>query len=295
VVHPLFLEALLNKVTDLEISKPQKNTRNSGTADRGTMPRRRSRSPERRGGSRSSIDRFEEVALFVLPSTFDNEGDELSVQDRDEAGEPVEALDRDRFTKTEQDPKWVDSTDMEDSNQKHTHEAFQKFMEHMKAGSTPAEESNASEEKQQTAAIKLEPLRSDVLSKPTLMSDSEIGAAADKIFANFKKSADMYRGSSQTSMQSSMAVDDMDMDGSKDDQDGSDNDIENGKPGRSSKKKKGQRFFCTEFPPCNLSFTRSEHLARHIRFIHTPVVESLFFANFLQKTHQRAAVPMPLQ
>ncbi|KAL4884652.1 hypothetical protein BJY04DRAFT_168584 [Aspergillus karnatakaensis] len=32
-----------------------------------------------------------------------------------------------------------------------------------------------------------------------------------------------------------------------------------------NKKKKGQRFYCTEFPPCNLSFTRSEHLARHIR------------------------------
>ncbi|QDS71814.1 hypothetical protein FKW77_009636 [Venturia effusa] len=35
--------------------------------------------------------------------------------------------------------------------------------------------------------------------------------------------------------------------------------------GRPSKKKKGQRFFCTDFPPCQLSFTRSEHLARHIR------------------------------
>lgn len=35
--------------------------------------------------------------------------------------------------------------------------------------------------------------------------------------------------------------------------------------GRPSKKKKGQKFYCTEFPPCNLSFTRSEHLARHIR------------------------------
>lgn len=34
---------------------------------------------------------------------------------------------------------------------------------------------------------------------------------------------------------------------------------------RPSKKKKGQRFFCTDFPPCQLSFTRSEHLARHIR------------------------------
>ncbi|KAJ5888525.1 transcriptional regulator family: C2H2 zinc finger [Penicillium taxi] len=46
--------------------------------------------------------------------------------------------------------------------------------------------------------------------------------------------------------------------------DGSDNE---GEPGNAppSKKKKGQRFFCTDFPPCNLSFTRSEHLARHIR------------------------------
>ncbi|KAI1939972.1 Up in starvation protein [Ophidiomyces ophidiicola] len=32
-----------------------------------------------------------------------------------------------------------------------------------------------------------------------------------------------------------------------------------------SKKKKGQRFYCRDFPPCSLSFTRSEHLARHIR------------------------------
>ncbi|KAL2268013.1 hypothetical protein VTJ83DRAFT_2859 [Remersonia thermophila] len=32
-----------------------------------------------------------------------------------------------------------------------------------------------------------------------------------------------------------------------------------------SKKKKSQRFYCTDYPPCNLSFTRSEHLARHIR------------------------------
>lgn len=32
-----------------------------------------------------------------------------------------------------------------------------------------------------------------------------------------------------------------------------------------SQKKKGQRFFCTGYPPCNLSFTRNEHLTRHIR------------------------------
>jgi uncharacterized Zn-finger protein len=52
-----------------------------------------------------------------------------------------------------------------------------------------------------------------------------------------------------------------------DDKDGSDNDSVSSETGRPSKKKKGQRFFCTEFPPCNLSFTRSEHLARHIRYV----------------------------
>jgi C2H2 transcription facotor len=34
---------------------------------------------------------------------------------------------------------------------------------------------------------------------------------------------------------------------------------------KSTKKKKSQRFYCTDYPPCCLSFTRSEHLARHIR------------------------------
>ncbi|KAK5057545.1 hypothetical protein LTR84_011545 [Exophiala bonariae] len=50
-----------------------------------------------------------------------------------------------------------------------------------------------------------------------------------------------------------------------DDLDGSDNDGELGEGDSASRKKKGQRFFCTGYPPCNLSFTRSEHLARHIR------------------------------
>lgn len=75
----------------------------------------------------------------------------------------------------------------------------------------------------------------------------------------------LQRGGSNHSGQSSRNAEEMDVDASDDDQDGSDNDTENGEPGRSSKKKKGQRFFCTDFPPCNLSFTRSEHLARHIR------------------------------
>ncbi|KAI1612363.1 Cys2His2 zinc finger developmental/cell cycle regulator [Exophiala viscosa] len=55
----------------------------------------------------------------------------------------------------------------------------------------------------------------------------------------------------------------MDLD---DDDDASDNeDPEQGEADGTSRKKKGQRFFCTGYPPCSLSFTRSEHLARHIR------------------------------
>lgn len=57
----------------------------------------------------------------------------------------------------------------------------------------------------------------------------------------------------------------MDMDTGQEDLDDSDAETEIGEAGGSSRKKKGQRFFCTGYPPCNLSFTRSEHLARHIR------------------------------
>lgn len=35
--------------------------------------------------------------------------------------------------------------------------------------------------------------------------------------------------------------------------------------GRKRAKKPPQKFSCTDFPPCDLHFTRSEHLARHIR------------------------------
>ncbi|KAN0073064.1 hypothetical protein V8E54_009178 [Elaphomyces granulatus] len=52
---------------------------------------------------------------------------------------------------------------------------------------------------------------------------------------------------------------------SEGDRDGSQSEAEVNGSGPPSKKKKGQRFFCTDFPPCTLSFTRSEHLARHIR------------------------------
>jgi C2H2 transcription facotor len=61
--------------------------------------------------------------------------------------------------------------------------------------------------------------------------------------------------------------DDLKMEEGDDVAEGSDNDdTQSENNSRPSKKKKGQRFFCTEFPPCQLSFTRSEHLARHIRY-----------------------------
>jgi hypothetical protein len=53
----------------------------------------------------------------------------------------------------------------------------------------------------------------------------------------------------------------------KEAKDGSEQDSGEGDASRPSKKKKGQRFFCTDYPPCVLSFTRSEHLARHIRYV----------------------------
>jgi C2H2 transcription facotor len=51
----------------------------------------------------------------------------------------------------------------------------------------------------------------------------------------------------------------------KEGKDGSGGESTEGDPNK-FKKKKSQRFFCTDYPPCKLSFTRSEHLARHIRY-----------------------------
>ena len=73
------------------------------------------------------------------------------------------------------------------------------------------------------------------------------------------------RGDSSRSIQS-IESQDIDMDESDEGDGGSDAESIDLETGRPSKKKKGQRFFCTEFPPCKLSFTRSEHLARHIRY-----------------------------
>ncbi|PSR97787.1 hypothetical protein BD289DRAFT_479866 [Coniella lustricola] len=77
------------------------------------------------------------------------------------------------------------------------------------------------------------------------------------------------RNNSQNSKRSRDSAE-MDIDESDDDETaGEETDGEgsvNADGTRSSKKKKGnQRFYCKDYPPCTLSFTRSEHLARHIR------------------------------
>lgn len=82
------------------------------------------------------------------------------------------------------------------------------------------------------------------------------------------------RENSQHSAKSRRDSMDVDMDDSDDDtgaggDDGtvSDGDSVGPDGSKSNKKKKSQRFYCTDYPPCNLSFTRSEHLARHIRCV----------------------------
>lgn len=74
------------------------------------------------------------------------------------------------------------------------------------------------------------------------------------------------RRSSHQSMRS-IGSQDIEMDDDNDDEGNSDAESVDGETGRPSKKKKGLRFFCTDYPPCSLSFTRSEHLARHIRYV----------------------------
>lgn len=82
------------------------------------------------------------------------------------------------------------------------------------------------------------------------------------------RSATSYIGRSDSGHSSKTGESyDVDMEDARPDQ-ASDNESETGDPNKSaSKKKKSQRFFCTDFPPCQLSFTRSEHLARHIRYV----------------------------
>ena len=78
----------------------------------------------------------------------------------------------------------------------------------------------------------------------------------------------LHRGDSQYSNKSRDSEDhDMDDsdDGGENGEEGSDDESVNA-DGTRSKKKKSQRFYCVDYPPCTLSFTRSEHLARHIRY-----------------------------
>jgi C2H2 transcription facotor len=87
--------------------------------------------------------------------------------------------------------------------------------------------------------------------------------------------AESKRSSRETSHNPKRSRDsaEMDVDDSEDkgtpggdeDAESDDEDSVNADGTRSSKKKKSQRFYCTDYPPCSLSFTRSEHLARHIR------------------------------
>ena len=72
---------------------------------------------------------------------------------------------------------------------------------------------------------------------------------------------------SNTSSKQAQSVDGdaMDVDDNDDNDSGDSGEGEVGGEDANGRKKKGQRFFCTGYPPCNLSFTRSEHLARHIR------------------------------
>ena len=109
------------------------------------------------------------------------------------------------------------------------------------------------------------------------------------------------RGNSQHSTKSVDSAD-VDMDdsdgetGTIDDGQASDDESVNADGSRSNKKKKSQRFYCTDYPPCNLSFTRSEHLARHIRY--AAVLSWHIVVNLLtcaiKETHRRASIPVPL-
>lgn len=87
----------------------------------------------------------------------------------------------------------------------------------------------------------------------------------DNIMSPTKRRSLLDRNCSLRSTQSSESQDISMGDDDEDGQDGSDTESALGDSERPSKKKKGQRFFCTDFHPCQLSFTRSEHLARHIR------------------------------
>lgn len=61
--------------------------------------------------------------------------------------------------------------------------------------------------------------------------------------------------------------DDMDLDMSPMDRAGSDDSAVHSGDDTKKNKKQKTMFYCTGWPGCNLGFTRSEHLARHIRYL----------------------------
>ena len=82
-----------------------------------------------------------------------------------------------------------------------------------------------------------------------------------------KRANSQHSRKSRDSDDMDMDLDDSDGGGAGEDGIGSDDESVNADDPRSGKKKKSQRFYCTDYPPCSLSFTRSEHLARHIRYV----------------------------
>ena len=101
------------------------------------------------------------------------------------------------------------------------------------------------------------------------------------------KKTQLNRGNSQHSTKSRESEDvDMDEDGDEEGEEGSEDESVND-DGTRSKKKKSQRFYCTDYPPCSLSFTRSEHLARHIRYVTPPFRGLAWTDSFRKHTGER--------
>ncbi|KAJ1325663.1 C2H2 transcription facotor [Microdochium nivale] len=88
---------------------------------------------------------------------------------------------------------------------------------------------------------------------------------AVQIPESIEENKELHHSDSSQHQKSRGDSEDADMDEDGQGSDGSDDESINADGTRSGKKKKSQRFYCTDYPPCHLSFTRSEHLARHIR------------------------------
>jgi len=79
------------------------------------------------------------------------------------------------------------------------------------------------------------------------------------------RAATSYIGRSDSGHSSGRAAEEYDVEMDDLDKASDEESVEGDSTQPAAKKKKSQRFFCTDFPPCALSFTRSEHLLRHIR------------------------------